>query len=185
MEDGGGTAPARWTYLRLVQDLTQWGVRFVPTQPNAANNWSYYHPSFPRAREERFEEMTYGPGKETLNRLLVHALEGMGDAYRAALLEEETEDDMPQDEIEWARSGERGVKAQGGSPPHTKKRGSRACSHLRRSGGLSPATGAAQLCYQQRREQVVSQHHDIGGGASYGTAHKGDGHEDESHPPAL
>ena len=107
--------------------------------------------------------------KATLNRLLVRALEGMGDAYRAALLEEETEDDMPQDEIEWVRSGERGVKAQGGSPPHTKKRGSRACSHLRRSGGLSPATGAAQLCYQQRREQVVSQHHDIGGGASYGT----------------
>ena len=62
--EDGGTAPARWTYLRLVQDLTQWGFSFVPTQPNAANNWSYYHPSFPRAREERVEEMTYGPGKE-------------------------------------------------------------------------------------------------------------------------
>ena len=62
--EDGDTAPARWTYLRLVQDLTQWGFRFAPTQPNAANNWSYYHPSFPRAREERVEEMTYGPGKE-------------------------------------------------------------------------------------------------------------------------
>ena len=62
--EDGGTAPARWTYLRLVQDLTQWGFRFAPTQPDAANNWSYYHPSFPRAREERVEEMTYGPGKE-------------------------------------------------------------------------------------------------------------------------
>ena len=33
----------------------------------------------------------------------------MGDAYRATLVEEETEDDMPPDEIELARSGERGV----------------------------------------------------------------------------
>ena len=30
---------------------------------------------------------------------------------------------MPQDEIEWARSGERGVEARGGSPTRTKKRG--------------------------------------------------------------
>ena len=40
------------------------GVPLRPPQPNAANNWSYYYPSFPRAREERVEEMTYGPGKE-------------------------------------------------------------------------------------------------------------------------
>ena len=44
-----------------------------------------------------------------MNRLLVRALEGMVDAYRATLVEEETKNDMPPDEIELARSGERGV----------------------------------------------------------------------------
>ena len=39
----------------------------------------------------------------------MRALEGMGDAYRATLVEEETKNDMPPDEIELARSGERGV----------------------------------------------------------------------------
>ena len=39
----------------------------------------------------------------------MRALEGMGDAYCATLVEKETEDDMPSDEIELARSGERGV----------------------------------------------------------------------------
>ena len=79
----------------------------------------------------------------------------------------------------------------GGSPTLTKKRElSRAYSRPRRSGGRSPATRGRYSFHQQRREQVASQedaddhHHDIGGGLSYGTAHKGDGHEDESHPPA-
>ena len=43
--------------------------------------------------------------KSSLNRLLVRAPEGMGDAYRATLVEEETKNDMPPDEIELAQSG--------------------------------------------------------------------------------
>ena len=41
----------------------------------------------------------------------------MGDAYRATLVEEETEDDMPPDEIELAQVGtERGERPGRGSP---------------------------------------------------------------------
>ena len=57
-----------------------------------------------------------------MNRLLVRALERMGDAYRATLVEEETKNDMPPDEIELARSGER-VGVAGRRPINTELKG--------------------------------------------------------------
>ena len=51
----------------------------------------------------------------------MRAPEGMGDAYRATLVEEETKNDMLPDEIELARGGERGVA--GRQPIHTELKG--------------------------------------------------------------
>ena len=39
----------------------------------------------------------------------MRALEGMFDVYRATLVEEETKNDIPPDEIELARNGEKGM----------------------------------------------------------------------------
>ena len=51
--------------------------------------------------------------RSDFNRLLVRALEGMGDAYCVALVDEETQDHMPQDEIEWHGAGRGASKPAG------------------------------------------------------------------------